>query len=98
MNCLKHIKMDCFRIVFIVLFIRSAFAATSQTQTGGLGNIGFFHDYLIEPFLPIKRCGVLFHGEYGLSIILVTIIVRIVVLPLFVNQFKKQRVFQEKWL
>lgn len=38
----------------------------------------------------------LFHGEYGLSIILVTIIVRIVVLPLFVNQFKKQRVFQEK--
>lgn len=60
-------------------------------------NVGFFHDYLIEPFSALlKGVAGLFHGEYGLSIILVTIIVRIVVLPLFVNQFKKQRIFQEK--
>ncbi|MEC0447832.1 membrane protein insertase YidC [Bacillus velezensis] len=91
-------KWIAFGLFFIVLCTgRSAFAATSQTQTGGLGNIGFFHDYLIEPFSALlKGVAGLFHGEYGLSIILVTIIVRIVVLPLFVNQFKKQRVFQEK--
>lgn len=73
----------------------AAFAATNQV--GGLGNVGFFHDYLIEPFSSLlKGVAGLFHGEYGLSIILVTVIVRVVVLPLFVNQFKKQRVFQEK--
>ncbi|MCC2116306.1 membrane protein insertase YidC [Bacillus halotolerans] len=73
----------------------AAFAATNQV--GGLSNVGFFHDYLIEPFSSLlKGVAGLFHGEYGLSIILVTVIVRVVVLPLFVNQFKKQRVFQEK--
>ncbi|MBY8913561.1 membrane protein insertase YidC [Bacillus sp. YC2] len=91
-------KLIAFGLFFIVLCTgQSAFAATAQTQTGGLGNIGFFHHYLIEPFSALlKGVAGLFHGEYGLSIILVTIIVRIVVLPLFVNQFKKQRMFQEK--
>ncbi|KAF2421867.1 membrane protein insertase YidC [Bacillus subtilis] len=83
--------------IFLIVLCsgNAAFAATNQV--GGLSNVGFFHDYLIEPFSALlKGVAGLFHGEYGLSIILVTIIVRIVVLPLFVNQFKKQRIFQEK--
>ncbi|MCY8721093.1 membrane protein insertase YidC [Bacillus sp. S10C12M] len=83
--------------IFLVILCtgNAAFAATNQV--GGLSNVGFFHDYLIEPFSALlKGVAGLFHGEYGLSIILVTLIVRVVVLPLFVNQFKKQRMFQEK--
>ncbi|WP_445429324.1 membrane protein insertase YidC [Bacillus atrophaeus] len=89
-------KLIAFGFFFIVLSTgNAAFAATPQT--GGLGNIGFFHDYLIEPFSALlKGVAGLFNGEYGLSIMLVTIIVRVIVLPLFVHQFKKQRVFQEK--
>ncbi|AUZ39271.1 MULTISPECIES: membrane protein insertase YidC [Bacillus] len=89
-------KLLAMGIFLIVLCSgNAAFAATNQV--GGLSNVGFFHDYLIEPFSALlKGVAGLFHGEYGLSIILVTIIVRMVVLPLFVNQFKKQRVFQEK--
>ncbi|AWX22345.1 MULTISPECIES: membrane protein insertase YidC [Bacillus] len=89
-------KLLAMGIFLIVLSSgNAAFAATNQV--GGLSNVGFFHDYLIEPFSALlKGVAGLFHGEYGLSIILVTIIVRIVVLPLFVNQFKKQRIFQEK--
>ncbi|QHJ97474.1 membrane protein insertase YidC [Bacillus subtilis] len=89
-------KLLAMGIFLIVLCSgNAAFAATNQV--GGLSNVGFFHDYLIEPFSALlKGVAGLFHGEYGLSIILVTIIVRIVVLPLFVNQFKKQRIFQEK--
>ncbi|KAF1679721.1 membrane protein insertase YidC [Bacillus mexicanus] len=81
--------------VFVLCSGNAAFAATNQV--GGLSNVGFFHDYLIEPFSALlKGVAGLFGGEYGLSIIFVTIIVRVVVLPLFVNQFKKQRIFQEK--
>ncbi|MCY7893800.1 membrane protein insertase YidC [Bacillus vallismortis] len=83
--------------IFLIVLCsgNAAFAATNQV--GGLSNVGFFHDYLIEPFSALlKGVAGLFHGEYGLSIILVTIIVRVIVLPLFVNQFKKQRLFQEK--
>ncbi|MCY8523558.1 membrane protein insertase YidC [Bacillus atrophaeus] len=89
-------KLIAFGFFFIVLSTgNAAFAATPQT--GGLGNIGFFHDYLIKPFSALlKGVAGLFNGEYGLSIMLVTIIVRVIVLPLFVHQFKKQRVFQEK--
>lgn len=89
-------KLMAMGIFLIVLCSgNAAFAATNQV--GGLSNVGFFHDYLIEPFSALlKGVAGLFHGEYGLSIILVTIIVRLVVLPLFVNQFKKQRMFQEK--
>lgn len=89
-------KLLAMGIFLIVLCSgNAAFAATNQV--GGLSNVGFFHDYLIEPFSALlKGVAGLFHGEYGLSIILVTIIVRLVVLPLFVNQFKKQRMFQEK--
>ncbi|MCY8929150.1 membrane protein insertase YidC [Bacillus subtilis] len=89
-------KLLAMGIFLIVLCSgNAAFAATNQV--GGLSNVGFFHDYLIEPFSALlKGVAGLFHGEYGLSIILVTIIVRVVVLPLFVNQFKKQRMFQEK--
>ena len=89
-------KLLAMGIFLIVLCSgNAAFAATNQV--GGLSNVGFFHDYLIEPFSALlKGVAGLFHGEYGLSIILVTSIVRIVVLPLFVNQFKKQRIFQEK--
>lgn len=89
-------KLLAMGIFLIVLCSgNAAFAATNQV--GSLSNVGFFHDYLIEPFSALlKGVAGLFHGEYGLSIILVTIIVRMVVLPLFVNQFKKQRVFQEK--
>lgn len=84
--------------IFLIVLCsgNAAFAATNQV--GGLSNVGFFHDYLIEPFSALlKGVAGLFHGEYGLSIILVTIIVRIVVLPLFVNQFKNSASSKRKW-
>lgn len=90
-------KLLAMGIFLIVLCSgNAAFAATHQV--GGLSNVGFFHDYLIEPFSALlKGVAGLFHGEYGLSIILVTIIVRVVVLPLFVNQFKNSAYSKRKW-
>ncbi len=90
--------MDRIGIVFYRIVHRPlGFCGDISDSDGRPREYRFFHDYLIEPFSALlKGVAGLFHGEYGLSIILVTIIVRIVVLPLFVNQFKKQRVFQEK--
>ncbi len=71
--------------------------ASAATGSSPAGDGNFFQHYIVVPFSDlIKGIAGLFHGSYGLSIILVTIIVRFLVLPLFANQFKKQRVMQEK--
>lgn len=44
---------------------------------------GFFNEYIVFPFsLLIKWIAGLFHGSYGLSIIVITIALRLVILPL----------------
>jgi len=37
-----------------------------------------------------------FHGDYGLSIVLMTLIIRFAILPLMMNQTKKQMAMKEK--
>lgn len=70
-------------------------ASAATGSTGGSDN--FFQHYVVGPFSElIKGIAGFFHGNYGLSIIFVTIIVRVLVFPLFANQYKKQRAMQEK--
>ncbi|MFC7153066.1 membrane protein insertase YidC [Cohnella cellulosilytica] len=58
---------------------------------------GFFNHYFIYPFsVMIKYFADTFHGDYGLSIILVTFIIRLAIMPLMMNQTKKQMAMREK--
>ncbi len=51
-----------------------------------------FHQTLVEPFVvSIKFFADFFDGSYGIGIILVTICVRILMMPLMFYSFKKQR-------
>ena len=56
-----------------------------------------FHTYLVNPMTAmIDFNASLFHGNYGLAIILMTLIIRLVIMPLTVKQFKTQQVMKTK--
>jgi len=58
---------------------------------------GFFNHYFIYPFsYLIKFFADTFHGDYGLSIVLMTLIIRFAIMPLMMNQTKKQMAMREK--
>ncbi|MER2110829.1 MAG: membrane protein insertase YidC [Desemzia incerta] len=58
---------------------------------------GVIYEYLVVPLQQlIIRLADLFGGNYGLAIIAITIIVRIIILPMNLSQSKKAMVQQEK--
>ena len=58
---------------------------------------GIFNHYFIFPFsIMIKYFANVFHGDYGLSIVLVTFIIRLAIMPLMMNQTKKQMTMRVK--
>lgn len=57
---------------------------------------GFFNEYIVYPFsLLIKWITENFSGSYGLSIIIITISLRLVILPFMVKQQKQGQVTQD---
>lgn len=73
-------------------------ACSSQATNGTSGNNdGFFHTYFVQPFtVSIEYIAEFFHGNYGLAIILVTLIIRLVLMPLMLRQYKNQMIMKEK--
>ncbi|MBM6613377.1 membrane protein insertase YidC [Desemzia sp. RIT804] len=58
---------------------------------------GIIYEYLVTPLQQlIIRLADLFGGNYGLAIIAITVIVRIIILPMNLSQSKKALVQQEK--
>lgn len=56
-----------------------------------------FNHYLVHPFsFLIQYFANAFHGDYGLSIILMTFLIRLAIMPLMMNQTKKQLAMREK--
>ncbi len=70
-------------------------ACSSQAQTGK--SSGFFQTYLVTPFSnSIESVADFFNGNYGLAIIIVTVIIRLALMPLMLKQYKKQMAMKEK--
>ncbi len=81
----------------ISVMVLSGCSAASSTAPIDAGSPGIFNHYLIYPFsLLITFFANMFQGSYGLSIILMTFIVRLAILPLMMNQTKKQMAMKEK--
>ncbi|MFS0656327.1 membrane protein insertase YidC [Bacillus sp. 179-C3.3 HS] len=77
-----------------MLMASPAYAATAPSNTTA---DGFFHHFFVQPFSElIIWLANFFHDDYGLSIMFVTLMVRLLIFPLFANQFKKQKQMQEK--
>ena len=58
---------------------------------------GFFNHYVVYPFsFSIKFFAVLFDGSYGWSLVLMTLLIRLGLLPLMMKQYKNQINMREK--
>ncbi len=81
-------------IVLLLSLIMMLLSACS-TQNGA--NTGFFHNYFVEPFTSlILGTAHFFNDNYGIAIILVTLLVRIILMPLMLKQYKTQLNMKEK--
>lgn len=56
----------------------------------------FFHDYLVRPFVELIHALGEFLGSYGFAIIVITLAVRLILMPLMLNTMKKQQIMKEK--
>lgn len=84
-------------IGLIPVIMLSGCSAASQTDVINADSTGIFNHYFIYPFsVLIKFFADAFHGNYGLSIVLMTFIIRLAIMPLMMNQTKKQIVMKDK--
>ncbi|TFI70912.1 membrane protein insertase YidC [Carnobacterium divergens] len=91
MNKLKKLLLTS-SVLSLVLFL----SGCMKTDKNGNGT-GLIYDYLVVPTgNSIIWLADLFNGSYGMAIIFITLIVRIIILPLNLNQAKKSMIQQEK--
>lgn len=81
----------------IPILVLSGCSATTQSDSINADSTGVFNQFFIYPLsFLIKFFANAFHGSYGLSIVLMTFIIRLAIMPLMMNQTKKQMVMKEK--
>jgi len=91
----KYLLLALLGLMSIVLL--SGCSAADPSNPIEADSPGFFNHYLIYPFsLVLKYFANAFHGDYGLSIVLATFLIRLAILPLMMNQTKKQVAMREK--
>jgi YidC/Oxa1 family membrane protein insertase len=77
-------------ILFVGLLLSGCSANTS-------GNEGFFQHFFVSPLLSLLEFNAeLFNGNYGLSIILATLLIKLLLMPLVVKQYKTQADMKSK--
>jgi YidC/Oxa1 family membrane protein insertase len=78
----------------LLLSACSSQASQAQKTTN---STGFFQHYVVQPFsISLHTVAEFFNGNYGLAIILVTIIIRLILMPLMLRQYKNQMGMKEK--
>ncbi len=84
-------------IVVIPIFILSGCSDASQLSSINADSTGIFNQFMIYPLsVLITFFANAFHGNYGLSIVLMTFLIRLAIMPLMMNQTKKQMDMKEK--
>lgn len=80
--------------VAVLLLASGCQAAVQPTDTD---SSGLFTQIFVSPFYHLIRFfASVFDGNYGLSIILMTILVRLILMPLMIKQYGNQLVMKEK--
>lgn len=81
----------------IPVIVLSGCSTASQIDSINADSTGVFNHFFIYPFsIMIQFFANTFHGNYGLSIVLMTFIIRLAIMPLMMNQTKKQMDMKEK--
>ncbi|PTY81437.1 membrane protein insertase YidC [Heyndrickxia sporothermodurans] len=86
-----------FKFSLLMIGIVFLLSACQGNSSKGMGNSGFFHDYFVVPFAKVIHfTAELFGGNYGLAIILITILIRLILMPFMMKTFKKQQIMKVK--
>jgi YidC/Oxa1 family membrane protein insertase len=87
--------LQIFSVLIGSVLILSACSASSYSKP--VKHTGFFNNYFVEPFAKVIHFTAdIFGGNYGIAIILITILIRLILMPLMLNTFKKQQVMKVK--
>ncbi|MDZ5474500.1 membrane protein insertase YidC [Bacillus sp. 31A1R] len=87
-------KLKTFYIALMTISITFILTACSQNTDQ---NDGLFHNLFVEPFTnAIHIIGTFFNGSFGLAIIMITLLIRLILMPLMFKQYKNQQVMKEK--
>lgn len=82
-------------LLIISMILSSSLFLTGCSANGN--NTGFFHTYMVEPFSKsLHILAELFSGSYGLAIIALTLIIRLLLLPIMLKQYKSQQIMKVK--
>ncbi|MFA9458052.1 membrane protein insertase YidC [Halalkalibacter sp. AB-rgal2] len=97
----SSIFTSSFKRIYIILAMIGLFIILSgcqaTTEPINAETTGVFNHYVVYPFsYLIKSIAILFNGNYGLSLVLVTLLVRIALMPLMLKQYKNQLTMREK--
>ncbi|WP_343796906.1 membrane protein insertase YidC [Bacillus carboniphilus] len=84
------------RIILFTFFLLSTITLTACQQTSEGGD-GFFYSVFVNPFTQaIHGTAGIFGENYGFAIIAITILIRLILLPLMLKQYKKQQQMKVK--
>lgn len=82
--------------ILFMLSIITLLLSACQGQTGQNSD-GIFHKYLVEPFASlIHGVATLFNDNFGIAIIVITLLIRLILMPLMLKQYKTQQNMKEK--
>ena len=91
----KPILVILIGVISVILL--SGCSTASASNPINADSSGIFNHYFIYPFsILIKFFANVFHGDYGLSIVLMTFLIRFAIMPLMMNQTKKQLSMKRK--
>lgn len=83
------------KLMLVILLLAAVFTLSGCAAAETEGH--WFHDLLVQPFIIIlKTLGEFFGNSYGITIIVITIILRTLLLPFALNMAKKQVIMREK--
>jgi YidC/Oxa1 family membrane protein insertase len=93
---MKRLKRLFFGSLLIMLLLALS-GCVKLDKSGKPSGDGWVYHFLLKPLSDILDYGVNnFHISYGVAIILVTLVIRIALLPLFINQSRSMTIQQEK--
>lgn len=89
-------KRSSITVIFLLALTTLLLSACS-TQSTNSKNPNFFTHYVVNPFtISIHTVADFFNGDYGLSIIIITLLIRLALMPLMLRQYKNQMAMKEK--
>lgn len=84
-------KIKLFSMLFLMLFVLTGCQSVENQE-------GFFYSFFVKPmnWLLDFLGNDLFHGSYGLAIIAITIVIRLILMPFMLKNYRQQSLMKSK--